>query len=135
MIQRYFIIRGPFYSNTHKYVCVSVMISCMWYAYTPFVFAHCSPWVICSISVFRSTPAYHCITILNTLRLSRVSVMYPFLLHSIFRRISSSFSHKHRMMLSSSFRIAPTPSSEPDVLPVSFIIACFARLLFGFAPR
>ena len=39
MIQRYFIIRGPFYFNTHKYVCVSVMISCMWYAYTPFVFA------------------------------------------------------------------------------------------------
>jgi hypothetical protein len=26
MIQRYIIIHGSFYSNTHKYVCVSVMI-------------------------------------------------------------------------------------------------------------
>src|SRR5258707_15605028 len=105
----------------------------MWYEYTPFVFVHCSPWVIAQ-SLFRSTLAYHCITILNTLRLSRsCGVFSP--LHNIFRRISSSFSHKHRIMLSSSFRIAPAPSSEPDVLPVSFRIACFAKLLFGSAPR
>ena len=135
MIQRYFTISGPFYSNTHKYVCVSVMTSCMWYAYTHFVFVPCSPWVICSNLCFLTNSGIPLYYNMNTLRLFRVPVVYPFSLHSIFRRISSSFSHKHKMMLSSSFRIAPTPSNEPDVLPVSFRIACFARLLLGFAPR
>src|SRR6266850_1078868 len=78
--------------------------------------------------------AYHCITILNTLCLSRPCGVSRSL-YSTFRRTSSSSSHKHRMMTSSPFLIAPTPSSEPDVLPASFRIACLAQLLFGLASR
>jgi hypothetical protein len=77
MIQRYFIVRGPFYSSTHKYVCLRNDFLYVVRVHS-FRIAHCLPWVICSISVFRITPAYHCITILNTLRLSRVPVVYPF---------------------------------------------------------
>ena len=119
---------------THKYVCAFVMIFCMWYAYNTLsylVFVHHG--LLLNLC-FDQCLAYHCITILNTLCLSRLCGE-PHSLYSTFRRTSSSLSHKHRMTTSSLFRIAPTPSSEPDVCPVSFRIACFAKLLFGFASR
>ena len=52
MIQRYFIIRGPVYSNALKYVCVlrnDFLYVVRVHSFR--IFIHRSPWVICSISV------------------------------------------------------------------------------------